>query len=192
VSVVLSGRAIDFTVTARNAGTVAEPMGIGWMPWFDLTGDRSQTLLQLPASMRAEETTAHMPTGRVVPVEGTMYDFTARGGVPLGNKSLDSSFAHLRAALLDNGPVVELIRPDKGYGLRMTLLTPTIRAIRVVAPVDKNVVSIQPSFNENDPFGREWPREEDAGMVTLQPGQSTQWKIRLELFSLTPPSLPQM
>jgi len=60
-------------------------------------------------------------------------------------------------------------------------LTKTILAIRVVAPTGKNVVSIQPSFHENDPFGREWPKEEDTGMVTLQPGQTTQWKMRLEL-----------
>ncbi len=191
VTVLLSGRVIDLTVAARNTGPVPEPMGIGWLPWFALAGDRTQARLQLPGSMRAEETTAHLPTGRIVPVEGA-YDFTARGGMALGNKDINSSFIHPRSALLDNGPEVALIQPDQGYGLRMTALTSTIRAIRVVAPAGKNAVSIQPSFNINDPFGHEWPHEEENGMVMLQPGQTTQWKVRLELFSLARSAGPQL
>ena len=43
----------------------------------------------------------------------------------------------------------------------------------------------EPQFNYDDPFGHEWAKDEDTGMVVLQPGQSTQWKIRLEIFSLS-------
>ena len=41
------------------------------------------------------------------------------------------------------------------------------------------------SSNYDDPFGHEWAKDEDTGMVVLQPGQSMQWKIRLEIFSLS-------
>ena len=89
-------------------------------------------------------------------------------------------------ALLDNGPAVELRDPESDYGLRVTAISPTIKAIHIYAPPDENFVSIDPQFNYDDPLGREWPKDEDTGMVVLQPGQSVQWKIRLEIFSLKP------
>jgi hypothetical protein len=97
---------------------------------------------------------------------------------------LEESFAGLRRELLDNGAVVELIDPANDYGLRMTALSPAIQAIRVDAPADAEYVSIGPQFNLDDPFGREWGKDTDTGMVVLQPGQTAQWKVRLELFSL--------
>jgi hypothetical protein len=99
--------------------------------------------------------------------------------------SLDDTFVHLRAGLLESGPVTELRDPKSGYGLRMTLMSSTIKALRVHAPAGENFVSIAPQFNYDDPFGREWPKEEDTGIVVLQPGQSVQWMVRLEIFSLT-------
>jgi aldose 1-epimerase len=57
--------------------------------------------------------------------------------------------------------------------------------MRVEAPADGNFVSIEPQYNYDDPFGREWGKDVDTGMVVLQPGQSTQWKVRLELIALS-------
>ena len=79
----------------------------------------------------------------------------------------------------------QLSDPVNNYGLRLTALTSTIHAMRVVAKADGDFVSIQPQFNYDDPFGREWGKEADTGIVVLQPGQSTQWKVRLELVPLT-------
>jgi galactose mutarotase-like enzyme len=121
-----------------------------------------------------------------LPVTDTPYDFTTWSGRQLGELSLDDSFVHLRPALLDNGPIAELRDPKSNYGLRITAITPTIKAMRVYAPASENFVSIEPQFNYDDPFGTEWPRQEDTGMVVLQPGQSAQWQIRLEIFSLDP------
>ena len=86
--------------------------------------------------------------------------------------------------MLDNGPSAELSDPASGYGLRMTALSPTIRTMCAVAPANGDFVSIEPQYNYPDPFGKEWSGETSTGMVTLQPGQSTEWKIRLELFML--------
>jgi galactose mutarotase-like enzyme len=124
-------------------------------------------------------------SGKLVPVEGTGYDFTGRIGAQLGALNLDDNFVHLRQGLMENGPVAELRDPENDYGLRIIAMTPTIKAIRVYAPLDGSFISIQPQFNYDDPFGREWPKDEDTGMVVLQPGQTTQWKIRLEIFSLS-------
>ena len=73
---------------------------------------------------------------------------------------------------MENGPVAELRDPENDYGLRITAMASTIRAIRVYAPLDGSFISIQPQFNYDDPFGREWGKNEDTGMVVLQPGQA--------------------
>jgi aldose 1-epimerase len=188
-TVQLSSRAIEMKVIARNSGDEAEPIGIGWRPRFAIvSGNRKQATLRLPNGLRTEirDRRTGMPSGRLVAVEGTEYDFTKPDGAVLGALNLDDTFVHLRQALLDNGPAAELRDPVSGYGLRITAMTSTIKAMRVYAPADANFVSIDPQFNYDDPFGREWANDEDTGMVVLQPGQSAQWKIRLEIFSLKP------
>jgi len=188
MTVGMSGRAIDIKVTARNTGNTAEPIGIGWHPRFAiLNGHRGQIMLRLPQGQRAEvkDRRTGQLTGRLLPVDGTEYDFTARDGARLGALNLDDTFVHLRTGLLETGPVAELRDPENDYGLRITAMTSTIKAIRVYAPLDGSFISIQPQFNFDDPFGRQWAKDEDTGMVVLQPGQTTQWKIRLEIFSLS-------
>jgi aldose 1-epimerase len=78
-TVQLSSRTIDMSISARNTGNVAEPVGIGWHPRFAiLSGDRRQALLKLPNALHVEtaERKSGMPTGKLSPVEGTPYDFT--------------------------------------------------------------------------------------------------------------------
>ncbi len=187
-SVQLSSRAMEIKVVARNTGDTPEPMGIGWHPRFAiLSGNRGRATLRLPNALRAEvrDRRSGLPSGKLLPVTGTEYDFTGRAGAQLGGLSLDDSFVHLRPALLDSGPIAELRDPESNYGLRITAISSTIKAMRVYAPADSNFVSIEPQFNYDDPFGHEWAKEEDTGMVVLQPGQSVQWMVRLEIFSLT-------
>jgi galactose mutarotase-like enzyme len=187
VTVLLGSQWIELTVLARNTGGAAEPIGIGWHPRFVIfDGNREQLRLHLPAEKREEvrDRQSGLPTGVLLPVSGTAYDFTMRGGAALGKMVLDDSFTALRRELLDNGAVAELLDPANDYGLRLTALSPTIQAIRVVAPADADYVSIGPQFNYDNPFGGQWGKDVDTGMVVLQPGQTTQWKVRLELFSL--------
>ncbi len=187
VTAIMSGKAIDLKVVARNTGNTAEPIGIGWHPRFAiLNGHRGQMMLRLPQAQRVEvkDRRTGQLSGRLLPVEGTEYDFTAREGAQLGALNLDDSFVHLRTGLMEDGPVAELRDPENDYGLRLIAMSPTIKAMRVYAPLDGSFISIEPQFNFDDPFGHEWTREEDTGMVVLQPGQSTQWKIRMEIFGL--------
>lgn len=187
VTVLLGSRSIDLTVTARNAGDEPEPIGVGWAPRFAiLDGNRQQLRLRIPSEIRVEmRGKDKVPTGGLLPVERTPFDFTARSGAKLGTTDLDECFVELRQNLMDNGPSAELDDPADNYGLRMTALSSTIKAMHVVAPANERFVSIDPQFNYPDPFGKEWAKDTDTGMVVLQPGQSTQWKVRLELFSLS-------
>jgi hypothetical protein len=67
----------------------------------------------------------------------------------------------------------------------MTALTPSIKVMHVVTRANMDYVVLDPRFNYPDPFGREWAKATDTGIVMLQPGQSVQWKVRLEIFSPT-------
>jgi galactose mutarotase-like enzyme len=193
-TVLLGSQWIEITVMARNMGDVAEPVGIGWHPRFAIfDGNREQLRLHLPAEKReaVRDRASGMPTGVLLPVAGTPYDYTMRGGVALGNMDLEDNFTALHRELLDNSAIAELSDPTNDYGLRMTAMSPTIKSFRVDAPADADYVSIGPQFNMDDPLGREWGKDEDSGMVVLQPGQTTQWKVRLELYSLTDNPNPQ-
>jgi hypothetical protein len=187
-TVSLSGKALTVKIVARNTGDTAEPMGIGWHPRFAiLNGHRAQVMLRLPEGLRVEvkDRRTGQLSGRLVPVEKTEYDFTGHTGAQLGALHLDDSFVHLRTGLMENGPMAELRDPENDYGLRITAMTSTVKAIRVYAPLDGSYISIEPQSNYDDPFGHQWAKDEDTGMVVLQPGQSMQWKIRLEIFSLS-------
>jgi hypothetical protein len=187
-TVSLSGKALTMKIVARNTGDTAEPMGIGWHPRFAiLNGHRAQMMLRLPEGLRVEvkDRRSGELSGRLVPVEKTEYDFTGRTGAQLGALNVDDSFVHLRTGLMESGPMAELRDPENDYGLRITAMTSNIKAIRVYAPLDGSYISIEPQSNYDDPFGRQWARDEDTGMVVLQPGQSMQWQIRLQIFSLS-------
>ncbi len=188
-AVLLNGRVIELAVVAKNTGSVAEPIGIGWRPHFAIpSGDRANALLRVPESMREEirrsGTGTGLPTGKMLPVAGMEFDVTKQNGVKLGSHDVAETFGHMKTRLMDVGPAVELRDVTGKVGVRITALSPTIKAFRIEAPADKATVMIAPQFNLDDPFGKEWAKDEDTGMVMLQPGQSVQWKVRVELFPL--------
>jgi galactose mutarotase-like enzyme len=182
----LSSRAMEITVVAKNTGDDPQPVGIGWRPRFAVSSNNRENLtLRLPSLTREEirDRRTGLPSGRLLSTEGTPYDFSSRTGASLKDLGLDDTFVHLRQAPLDSGPVVELWDPANNFGIRMTMLSPSIKAIHVEAPTDKNFVMVEPRFNYDDPFGREWAKDENTGMIVIQPGQSAQWKIRLEIYA---------
>jgi aldose 1-epimerase len=184
-TVSLRAHTLDITVVARNVGSEPEPMGIGWRPRFALpSGERSQATLRVPSESRAElqADKGGLPTGRILAVDGTPYETFSRTGGALRQTALDESYVHLKSGTLSSGPEVEIRDPAANYGIRLTALTPNIKALHISAPANEPYVSVDPQTNYDDPFGREWDREEKTGLVLLQPGESMQWKVRLELL----------
>jgi aldose 1-epimerase len=179
---VLRSDSFTVTITAKNAGAEILPMGIGWHPYFILpSGRREQARLRLPARRRTlvNDYDEVLPTGEIVEVAGTPYDFSPSGlpgGRPLGELALDDCFVDL------DGSVAEVIDPLASYGLRITAASPAIRAFQVYAPPDQAFVAVEPQFNWADPFGARWGPDVDTGMVKLAPGESAVYAVRLELF----------
>ncbi len=182
ITITLTAEAVDATVVAHNVGSESEPIGISWHPYFRLpSGDRTQARLHVPASMRAEVDGYDnvFPTGKLLPVEGTRFDFRAPGGKALAQDFFDENYSHLDWK--NGAATVEVIDPAAHYGVRVEGLSPEIKAIQIYAPPTKEFVAVEHQPNFGDPFGKEWGKT-DTGMITLKPGESTKWHVRLKVF----------
>ncbi len=184
VTALLSSRAFELRVVARNEGKEPVPFGLGWRPQILLpSGTRNGVRLRLPAEGH-EELHDGRPTGLITPVAGTPFDFTDRHGRVLRDLDLDDTFVDLRSGFLDNGPILEIRDTRSGVGIRMTAMSPQIRAVHVhsMAKEDKMVVSFQTNYDE--PFSAGWSGEHGTGINVLEPGQTLQWRMRMEVFAL--------
>ena len=182
---VLRGDSFAATIKVRNVGGEPLPMGIGWHPYFNLpSGRREQARLRIPARSRlpVNDYDEVLPTGEIVPVEGTVYDFSMLGGQALGDLYLDDCFVEL-----EEGVAAEIVDPEASYGLRIAGTSPAIKAIQVYAPPDQAFVALEPQLNRADPFGAQWGpdagTERGTGMAILAPGESAIYSVRLELFT---------
>lgn len=185
VRMVLRNQALDVFVTAKNVGDEKLPMAISFHPYLRLPSqNRVQVRLHVPALERVIVNNYDdvFPTGKIVPVKGTPYNFTAPQGAPLGPKLyLDDCFTDLQRDRAGN-VVIRLIDPAAKYGLRLTALSPQVHAVQVYDPPDKQFVVIEPQFNLADPFNKKIWGNRNTGMDWLAPGQSVTWHVRLQMF----------
>lgn len=180
----ITGDAFDAQVTAKNVGTKSEPVSMSWHPYLSIpSGDRDAALIHIPGSQRAQVNNYDdvFPTGKLLPVKGTHYDFEAPNGAPLGaGNYYDDNWSNLTRT---NGQVdVRLVDPASDYGVEIEGLSPQIRTIQMYSPPTVKFAVVEQQFNFADPFGKEW-HGMNTGMVTLQPGQSVTWHVRLHLFT---------
>jgi aldose 1-epimerase len=178
----LTADAVDATIVAHNVGGEAEPIAIGWHPYFAFpSGDRTQARLQIPGSQMAEVDNYDnvFPTGKLKPVDGTRYDLRAAGGVALGSNFFDDNWSKLDWK--NGGVTVKVIDPAAKYGVDIVGLSPEIKTIQAYAPPTQKFVAVEHQYNFADPFSKIWGSM-DTGMVTLKPGQSTKWHVRLHVF----------
>ena len=181
----LTAHDLDLTVTAHNTGQQPAPFGIGWHPYLSIpSGNREDALLSIPSQTVMEVNQASgKPTGHMINVSGKALDYSKLGGTKLGTTPLKSTYTTLLSGVA-SGPVATLSDPSFNYRLSVIPLTPDITSLRVISPPDKPWVSIGPNTNLDDPFGPEWDSPENAGMMTLAPGATMRWKVRLEISQL--------
>jgi galactose mutarotase-like enzyme len=182
VTITLTAEALDASIAAHNVGAEAEPIAIGWHPYFNLpSGDRTQVRILIPGAEAAgvDNYDNVFPTGKLSPVKETRFDLRAAGGKALGKEFFDDNWSHLDWK--GGTTTVQVIDPAAHYGVKIEGLSPEIKTIQMYAPPEKSFVAIEHQFNFADPFGKEWGKM-DTGMVTLKPGQSTRWHVRLRVF----------
>lgn len=184
----LTGGAVDAEIVAKNVGDEEEPIAIGWHPYFSIpSGERAQALLHVPGLQYAQVNNYDdvFPTGKLIPVKGTKKDFLAPQGSPLDHIYLDDNWSKLQRNA--NGNVeVTLTDPASDYGVKVLGMSPHIKTVQVYSPPGKPFAAIEEQFNFADPFGKEW-HGMNTGMVTLKPGESVTWHVRVELFQPHPP-----
>jgi aldose 1-epimerase len=182
IKATLNDDGFGFTVTVKNTGNEDEPVGIGWHPYFALpSGHREQAQLHIPAKKLALVNNYDdvFPTGKLVPMSGK-YAFNQPGGLALDKNFYDDCFVDLDRDA--SGHVTaEITDPAAKYGVRVIGLSPEISAFQAYAPVQKQFVAFEPQFNWGDPFGKEW-KNQNTGMVTLKPGESTTYSVQLQVF----------
>ncbi len=182
IEIAIAHDALTLTVEARNVGDEALPAGIGWHPYFALpSGRREQAQIHIPSRARLEvnDYDEVVPTGRILPVTATPYDFSAAGGAPLGDGYFDDCFIDLERQS-DGRLICTLQDPAAGHGLRVSTPTPQVKAVQLYAPPDKPYAALEPQFNWPDPFGDEWPKGQDTGMAVLAPGEGISYQVRVE------------
>jgi galactose mutarotase-like enzyme len=178
----LTAEDVDATIEARNVGSEEEPMAIAWHPYFNLpSGDRSQVRITIPASSYAEVDGYDnvFPTGKILPVTGTKFDFRSPSGTALGTDFFDDNWNHIDWQ--KHMATVKIVDPAAHYGVDIIGMSPEIKAIQMYAPPTAKFVAVEHQYNFGDPFGKEWGST-DTGMVTLKPGQSTTWHVRVHVF----------
>jgi galactose mutarotase-like enzyme len=181
----LTAHDLDLTITAQNTGQQPAPFGVGWHPFLAIpSGDRADALLTIPSQTIMEiNKESGKPTGRMVNISGKENDFSRTSGTKLGSSPISATYTSLLSGVA-SGPVAELTDPSYNYRLSVIPLTQDITSMRVISPGDKAWVSIGPNTNLDDPFGPEWDSPENAGMITLAPGASMRWKVRLEISQM--------
>jgi galactose mutarotase-like enzyme len=179
----LTGDAFDAEITAKNVDDEAEPIAIGWHPYLSIpSGDRAQARVHVPATQTAQVNNYDdvFPTGKLLPVKGTKYDFNAPDGTALDDSFYDDNWSNLKRT---EGVVdVRLTDPADNYGIHVDGVSPEIKTVQVYSPPTQKFAAIEEQFNFADPFGKEW-HGMNTGMVTLKPGQSVTWHVRLALFT---------
>ncbi len=182
IKITLTADNVDASIVAHNVGKESEPVAIAWHPYFNIpSGDRKQARLHIPGSEMAEVDGYDnvFPTGKILPVAGTRFDFQAPTGKPLAEDFLDDNFSNLSPK---TGPVVvKITDPAAHYGVAIEGLTPNVKTIQVYAPPAKSFIAVEHQTNFANPFGKEWGTK-NTEMITLAPGKSTTWHVRLKVF----------
>ena len=174
VGALLSGRALDLTMTARNVTEQAHTVSLSWTPHFRApSGDLRDLVLLVPSSDRLSGNAAKS-------VHGSADDFSGSSGAPLGQNEVNATFINLKRSFLGNGPVVELRDMRNNFSIRLTALSPSIRSLHVETSPDKKTIVLAYSTADEAVS-----RAEALGSSQLRPGQQLQWKVRVEIASLT-------
>lgn len=165
----LHARGISCAFSIRNIGPHPAPVGAGFHPYFTVGGlPIHETELQIPASAFVEFNQRLVPTGRLVSVDGTEWDYRTRR--PIGSRQFNHCYVDLtrdadglsRAVLLsrESGRRIE-VTMDRTFS---ALVVYTGDAIPGAA---RQAVAIEPMTCATDAFNHpEW------GVIRLLPDKT--------------------
>lgn len=173
---------LKLSFTAKNVGSGNLPMAFGIHPWFacplGAAGLRAECELLLPANARweLESSTQLLPTGALLPVEGSNYNF--RQARALGSIFLDEVYTDL---IVDGDWHCSRLTDRKNHlTLEMKASATSFREFVVYAPLDRNVLCLEPYSSTTNAVNLS-EAGFDAGLIVLKPQQNWEATITLTI-----------
>jgi len=166
-------------VTVTNTGGTVLPMGYGIHPWFPATIDgapRENTLVRIPAG-GCWELEDLVPTGRVLPVEGSRK-FDLREWQALDREEYDDVFTQV-VRRPDGWIEAGFRNPNAGNEIAVEA-SPEFREWVLYAPTTRRVICLEPYTGTTNAVNLQNDGV-DAGLVVLAPGDSWAGEIRISL-----------
>lgn len=173
----LSDRALAVRTTATNAGERPLPYGAGHHPYLTVgTEHVDEASLRLPALLRLEVDERQIPTGRLIPVADTEFDFLEPRRI--GPTRLDAAYTNLVA---DSDGLVRIRMEAPGAGRQVTLWMDRTYPYVMVFTGDtipdarrrRKGLAIEPMTCAPNAF------QNGLGLIRLEPGQvlTSNWGI---------------
>lgn len=160
-----------------NAGTGEMPVGLGMHPYFALPltkdGNRDVCTVEMPASKYWPLRSDPIPTGEILPVDGTIYD--VRTPTPLKGRFYDNVWTGVK--LTDGWSRCTYVDPTAGVQVSMEA-DDAFRELVLYAPESRPVVCFEPYTCTTNAFNIE-NQGIDAGMIRLKPGEKLRGVMRI-------------
>jgi galactose mutarotase-like enzyme len=160
VEIDLAADVLRITTAVTSTGDRRVPLAVGWHPWFAFPDvARAQWRLRGPLRSRAVLDERRIPTGEV------RMDPLPEG--PLGERFLDDVFLDVEPGTevaVGAGDLEVVVRYCEGYDVAV-----------VFAPLDLDVVCIEPMTAPTDPFAGRWP------VRAVEPGETATLVFEVEV-----------
>ncbi len=154
----LSGHALELSVIARNVIEEPRSVALSWQPKFQIPGGVGSMMLVPPM------------------VEGSSPGVTANA-IAIGSRNLNTTYTKLKHSYLGGGPEAQLRDDADGYILHLTAVSASVRSLHVESSQGGNWVTL--SFSTASGEGG------DDTRTVLQPGESLQMRLRLEVTGIS-------
>ena len=153
------------------------PAGLGLHPYFPLPltedGDRDVCTVTMPASTYWPLRDDPIPTGQILPVEGTDYD--VRNVTPLKDRFYDNVWGGVE--LTDGWSRSEYVDPTVGVMIAMEA-DAIFRELVLYAPDSRPIVCFEPYTCTTNAFNLD-AKGVDAGTIRLKPGESLKGVMKI-------------
>lgn len=160
-----------------NVGDGTMPVGLGIHPYFPLpvteNGDRDACTVRMPAATYWPLRDDPIPTGEVLPVDGTVYD--VRKATPLKDRFYDHVWSGV--PLTHGWSRCEYVDPTAEVRIAMEA-DEAFRELVLYAPDSRPVVCFEPYTCVTNAFNLQ-NRGIDAGLIRLKPGEKLTAAMRI-------------
>ncbi|MBM3255254.1 MAG: hypothetical protein FJZ08_03040, partial [Candidatus Omnitrophica bacterium] len=162
----LNGGQLGIETIIENKDQKDIPMSLAFHPWFNAPS-RSGWQVRLPAS-RHWQAVEQLPTGELEDVTETAFD--------LADRAYDDVFTGLNFV---DGLATTLLRSADGRLLISISQDRAFPHIVFYAPLDKEVICVEPQSSATDAFNLRQRGIKEAGAIILNPGEVWRGNIKL-------------